>query len=66
MKSLRDLTTHMPDDVLVNLSYPDRLRTHLHQGRVIDARSGALAGVAADWPVVLGAVRSAARRLAKG
>jgi hypothetical protein len=66
MKSLRQLATHRPDDVLVNLSYPDRLSTHLHGGSVIDAASAPLAVVVADWPVLLGAVRSAARRLAKG
>jgi hypothetical protein len=66
MESLRDLATHMPDDVLINLSYPDHLRTHLHRGRVIDATSAPLAVVAADWPVLLAAVRMATTRLAKG
>jgi len=66
MKSLRDLATHRPDDVLINLSYPAHLRTHLHGGRVIDADNAALAVVAADWPVLLAAVRLAATRLTKG
>jgi hypothetical protein len=66
MESLRDLATHRPDDVLVNLNYPAHLRTHLHGGRVIDADSAPLAIVAADWPVPLAAVRLAARRLTTG
>jgi hypothetical protein len=66
MRSLRDLATHMPDDVLINLSYPDRLRTYLRRGRIIDASIAPLAVVASDWQVLLAAVRLAATRLAKG
>jgi len=65
MRSLRDLATHLSDDVLINLDYPAHLRTHLHRGRVIDATSAPLAVVVADWPVLLAAVRMAATRLAK-
>jgi hypothetical protein len=66
MRSLRDLATHMPDDVLINLDYPTHLRTHLRGGRVIDASNAPLAVIVADWPVLLATVRVAARRLAKG
>ncbi|MBA3735302.1 MAG: hypothetical protein H0W90_08900 [Actinobacteria bacterium] len=66
MESLRDLATHRPDDVLVNLNYPGHLRTYLHRSRVIDAQTAPLAIVAADWPILLAAVRIAATRLAKG
>ena len=48
MQPLRDLATHRPDDVLINLNYPAHLRTHLHGGRVIDADNAALAVVAAE------------------
>ena len=66
VESLRDLTTHLGDDVLVNLGYPERLRTHLKRGRVLDSDTLSLALVAADWPVILSTVRVAARRLVKG
>jgi hypothetical protein len=66
VESLRDLTTHLADDVLVNLGYPEQVSTHLTRGRVLDADSLSLARVAADWPVILETVRLAARRLAKG
>jgi hypothetical protein len=65
VESLRDLSTHRPDDVLVNLNYPAGVRTHLHGGRVVDADNAPLAVVSTDWPVVLAAVRLAAQRLTK-
>jgi hypothetical protein len=66
VESWRDLTTHLADDVLINLNYPPKLKTYLHKGRVLGAEDAALALVASDWPIILNAVRVAARRLAKG
>lgn len=66
IENLRDLATHRPDDVLVDLNYPARLRTHLYRGRVVDAENAPLAVVTTDWPIVLATVRLAAQRLAKG
>lgn len=64
-ESLRHLATHRPEDVLVNLDYPERRRTRLRQ-ETLDAKQLGLAIVAADWPVLLVTVNLAARRLAKG
>lgn len=64
-ESLRDLVTHFPDDVLVNLSYPVARRRTLKKGRVVGADPLALALVSADWPILRVAVRSASRRLAR-
>jgi hypothetical protein len=66
VESWRDLTTHLADDVLINVNYPPKLKTYLHQGRVLSADEAALALVASDWPIILNAVRVAARRLTKG
>lgn len=64
-ESLRHLATHRAEDVLVNLNYPDHLKTQLKK-QTLDADALGLSLVAADWPVLLAAVRSAARRLTKG
>lgn len=64
-RSLRDLTTHLPDDVLVNLNYPHQRRVQLKGGRTLSARSVGLGLVADDWPVLLAAVNRGARLLAK-
>jgi hypothetical protein len=64
-QSLRDLTTHFPQDVLVNLNYPDQRKVTLTRGRTLSSRSIGLAYVADDWPVMSAAVHLAARRLAK-
>ncbi|MBA2383536.1 MAG: hypothetical protein H0V68_02590 [Actinobacteria bacterium] len=64
-QSLRDLTTHFPDDVLVNLNYPEKRKVVLTRGRTLSAESIGLAYVADDWPVLSAAVHLAARRLAK-
>jgi hypothetical protein len=66
VESWRDLTTHLADDVLINLSYPPQLRTRLIGNRVLGVDDAALAVVASDWPIILSAVRTAARRLTKG
>lgn len=65
VESLRHLATHRSEDVLVNLNYPEQLKTQL-KTETLDADKLALALVAADWPVLLATVRVAARRLAKG
>jgi hypothetical protein len=64
IRSLRDLATHRSEDVLVNLDYPDQLKTQLRK-RELDANSLGLALVAADWPVLLMMVHVATRRLTK-
>ncbi len=64
-ESLRHLATHRAEDVLVNLDYPEQLKTQLKQ-ETLDADRLGLALVAADWPVLLATVSVAARRLAKG
>jgi hypothetical protein len=64
LRALRDLATHRSEDVLVNLDYPDQLKTQLRQ-RELDANSLGLALVAADWPVLLMMVHVATRRLLK-
>ena len=65
VESWRDLTTHFADDVLINLSYPPKLKSYLRKDRVVDADKAALALVASDWPIILNTVRVAARRLTK-
>jgi hypothetical protein len=64
-KSLRDLTTHFPEDVLVNLSFPIGRKVSLKGARVLGSDSLGLTSVMRDWPVMLAAVQEAARRLAK-
>lgn len=66
VESWRDLTTHLADDVLINLNYPTALKTHLHKGRVLGVDQAGLALVASDWPIIRTAVELAARRLTKG
>jgi len=65
-ESLRDLTTHFPEDVLVNLNYPAQRKVSLRRNRVLDAELLGLAAVAEDLPPMYAAVREAARRLAVG
>jgi hypothetical protein len=64
-QSLRDLTTHYSQDVLVNLNYPEQRKVTLTRGRTLSSKSIGLAYVADDWPVLSAAVHLAARRLAK-
>jgi hypothetical protein len=65
-ESLRDLTTHFAEDVLVNLNYPAQRKVSLRGNRVLGAELLALAAVSEDVPPMYAAVRYAARRLAVG
>jgi hypothetical protein len=63
-RALRNLSTHLPEDVLVSLDYPHQRKVNLG-GRALSAQSLGLAAVADDWPMFLSAVSRAARLLAK-
>lgn len=65
VEKLRHLSTHRAEDVLVNLNYPEHLKTQLKQEK-LGADTLGLALVTADWPVLLMMVHLAARRLTKG
>jgi hypothetical protein len=65
MEALRDLSTHLADDVLVNLDFPAGRKVQLHKSRLLDSSSLSLAMVVHAYPVLYALVNTAARRLAK-
>jgi hypothetical protein len=63
LHSLRDLATHFADDILVNLSFPEKRTVQLNQARELGVNEVALSRVISAFPVLYRLVLKASVRL---